>query len=229
MNTPLLSIIVPVYNEAHTIKGIVEKVDSVRVDKEIIIVDDGSTDGTSQILDSLRNENIRILRHEKNKGKGAAVNTGIASACGVFIVPQDADYEYDPADLRLLLDHALKNSLPVVYGSRFTGKNSFGFTLHYFGNRFLTWMTNLLFNAGLTDMETCYKLVKSDLIKQLGLKSPGFAIEPEITAKILKKGVKISEIPVSYRPRRYKEGKKITWKDGISAICCLASLRFGRG
>ncbi|MFA5275298.1 MAG: glycosyltransferase family 2 protein [Candidatus Omnitrophota bacterium] len=229
MKTPLLSIIVPVYNEANTIKGIIEKINSVNIDKEIIVVDDASSDGTSKALSEIKSENIRVFRHDKNRGKGGAIVTGLAGARGKFVIPQDADREYNPRDLPALVGYAVNNNLSVVYGSRFLKGRGLTSLSHYLGNKFLTGLTNILFNASLTDMETCYKLVSSDLMKELNIRAERFEVEPEITAKILKKGYKIAEIPVSYHPRYYSEGKKISWKDGISSIWCLIRLRLTKG
>jgi len=223
---PLLSVIIPVYNEAGTLNQILHKIASVKVDKEIIIVDDGSDDGTVELLKKVTGPHIKIIYCARNRGKGAALLTGIAAAGGEFIIPQDADLEYDPQDYVNLIDHALKNGLAVVYGSRFL-KGWRGVTpfWHYAVNRLLTGLTNLLFGCALTDMETCYKLIKRDLLQQLGLRAQRFEIEPEITAKLLKKGLPIAELPVSYRARFYAQGKKIGWRDGVSSLFCLVRLR----
>jgi len=223
---PLLSVIIPVYNEVSTLKDILEKIFSVDVDKEIIVVDDGSSDGTVDLLHEIKG--IKIIYCAKNRGKGAAFLTGIENAQGEFVIPQDADLEYNPQDYVALVDYALKNNLAVVYGSRFLKTWRTTSFWHYLVNKLLTTFTNVLFGASLTDMETCYKLVRLDLIKRLNLSSSRFEIEPEITAKILKQGYKITEIPISYKSRFYHQGKKIGWQDGISSIFCLLKLRLIR-
>lgn len=224
----LLSVIIPVYNEVSTLKDILEKIYSVDVDKEIIVVDDGSSDGTLDLLSEIEGKGIKIIYCAKNRGKGAAFLTGIENSRGEFVIPQDADLEYNPQDYVALIDYALKNNLAVVYGSRFLKTWRTTSFWHYLVNKFLTTITNILFGSSLTDMETCYKLVRLDLIKKLNLSSSGFEIEPEITAKILKQGYKIAEIPISYKSRFYHQGKKIGWKDGISSIFCLLKLRLIR-
>lgn len=226
---PLLSVIIPVYNEAITLKDVLGKVCAVDVDKEIIVVDDGSNDGTMELLSEIRAKDIKIVYCVKNRGKGAAFLTGIEIAQGEFVIPQDADLEYNPQDYMALVDYALKNNLAVVYGSRFLKTWRTTSLWHYLVNKFLTTFTNILFGSTLTDMETCYKLVRLDLIKKLNLSSSRFEIEPEITAKILKQGYKIAEIPISYKARFYHQGKKIGWQDGISSLFCLLKLRLIRG
>ncbi len=222
---PKLSVIIPVYNEKATISQVIDKINAVNIDKEIIVVDDSSSDGTGDILRSLQYPNLKVIHHSTNRGKGAAVLTGLAHASGEYIIVQDADLEYDPQEYVKLVDYAVKNNLPVVYGSRFMQTWRVTSLWHYLVNKFLTSLTNLLFWANLTDMETCYKLIKLDLAKGLNLQAKRFEIEPEITAKILKKGCKIAEIPISYKGRSYNEGKKIGWRDGISAVWCLIKLR----
>lgn len=222
---PLLTVIIPVYNEVNTLKNILKKVDSVNVDKEIIVVDDGSSDGTTTLLSEIKCNNIKIVYHARNRGKGASFLTGLANAQGEFVIPQDADLEYDPQDYAALVDYALKNDLAVVYGSRFLKTWRSTYLWHYLVNKFLTTFTNILFRSSLTDMETCYKLVRLDLIRGLNLQSRRFEIEAEITGKILRKGYRIAEVPISYKPRFCDQGKKIGWKDGISTILCLIKLR----
>ncbi len=222
---PILTVIVPVYNEVNTLKEIIEKINSVNVDKEIIVVDDCSPDGSMALLRGIENNDIKIILHDQNRGKGASFLTGLASARGEFVIPQDADLEYNPQDYMALVDYARKNNLAVVYGSRFLKTWRVTSVWHYLVNKFLTTFTNILFGSSLTDMETCYKLVRLDLLKELNLRSQGFEIEPEITGKILRKGYKIAEIPISYNPRYYNQGKKIGWKDGLSTILCLIKLR----
>ena len=229
-----LSIIIPVYNEEKTVKeliDIVKKVDIGKVKKELIVVDDCSTDNTVEIVKDIKD--ILFLKHEKNKGKGGAIRTGINETTGDIIIIQDADLEYDPNDYRKLLSPILENKTKVVYGSRFLdqkfilfGKGKTIFISHWFGNKFLTLLTSILFGKKLTDMETCYKVFKKEVIRDIHLKSNRFEFEPEITAKILKKGHKIMEIPISYNPRNFKEGKKITWRDGIKAVYYLIIYRF---
>ncbi|MFH1397812.1 MAG: glycosyltransferase family 2 protein [Candidatus Omnitrophota bacterium] len=222
---PLLTVIVPVYNEINTLKCILEKINSVNVDKEIIIVDDCSPDGSVNMLKKIKNNDIKVILHNQNRGKGASFLTGLAIAQGEFVILQDADLEYNPQDYVALVDYALKNNLAVVYGSRFLKTWRVTSLGHYLVNKLLTTFTNILFRSSLTDMETCYKLVRLDLLKGLNLQSQGFEIEPEITGKILKKGYRIAEIPISYNPRYYYQGKKIGWKDGLSTIFCLIRLR----
>jgi len=224
----LLSVIIPVYNEVSTLKDILKKIYSVDVDKEIIVVDDGSSDGTLGLLSEIEGKGIKIIHCAKNRGKGAAFLTGIENSKSEFVIPQDADLEYNPQDYVALIDYALKNNLAVVYGSRFLKTWRTTSFWHYLVNKFLTTFTNVLFGSSLTDMETCYKLVRLDLIKKLNLSSSRFEIEPEITAKILKQGYKIAEIPISYKSRFYHQGKKIGWRDGISSIFCLLKLRLIR-
>ncbi|MDD5078366.1 MAG: glycosyltransferase family 2 protein, partial [Candidatus Omnitrophica bacterium] len=179
---PLLSVIIPVYNEAETLKEILKKVCAVEVDKEVIVVDDGSSDGSTGLLKEIGGGEVKIIHCPSNMGKGAAFIKGIESACGEFVIPQDADLEYDPGDYPALLDFAVKNNLSVVYGSRFLNSRGGTSLWHYSVNRFLTAVTNLLFGSSLTDMETCYKLVRTDLIRQLGLLPSRFEMDPEITA-----------------------------------------------
>jgi glycosyltransferase involved in cell wall biosynthesis len=230
MKIKKLSILIPVYNERATIEEIIRRVRLVNLDneKEIIIIDDGSTDGTRDILEKMVKEDasLIVLFHEKNRGKGAAIKTGVAQITGDFTVIQDADLEYDPEDYHRLIAPVQKDKAVVVYGSRFTGEHRNMFFWHLLGNRFLSLMTNILYNTTISDMETCYKLFQSDIIKSINIKSNRFDFEPEITAKILKKGVRIYEVPVSYAGREFSEGKKITWKDGFAACWALIRYRF---
>lgn len=224
-----LSIIVPVYNERNTIAKILElvkKVNIENIEKEIIVVDDGSDDGTREILKSLQSEVAHILFHNQNLGKGAAIRTGLSKVTGDYVLIQDADLEYDPEDYIKLLRPVLKGWAEVVYGSRFTGEHRNIFFFHWLGNRFLTFVTNFLYNTTLSDMETGYKLFKTEIIKSLPLRCNRFAFEPEVTAKILKRGIRIYEVPISYVGREYSEGKKIRWTDGIIALICLLWFRF---
>lgn len=226
-----LSVIVPVFNEEKTIKEIIKRVKKVKFQKEIIVVDDGSTDKTKQIVRSIRN--IKLVEHKKNLGKGTAVRTGIKIAKGDIILIQDADLEYDPNDYEKLIKPIVSGKTKVVYGSRLKnyplilfGKNKTPMPFHLIANRVLTFLTNLLYGNGLTDMETCYKVFTKEVAMSLNLVSNGFEIEPEITAKILKKGFKIHEVPIRVKPRGYEDGKKINWKDGAKAIYYLFYFRF---
>lgn len=223
-----LSVIVPVYNEVKTLGNVLEKVRAVNVEKEIILVDDGSTDGSRELLEKWQTEDpsLKIIFHSHNQGKGAALRTGFKEAAGDYVIVQDADLEYDPQDYSKLLQPVLEGKAAVVYGSRFKGAYKDFMALHFWGNKLLTLFTNLLYGVGLTDMETCYKLIPADLIKSIKIKSNRFNFEPEITAKILKKGYKIFEVPISYAGRGFSEGKKITWKDGAVAFWYLLKYRF---
>jgi len=222
-----LSIVVPVYNEIKTLRALLDKVGKVKVGKEIILVDDGSSDGSRELLKELSQEDrsLKVIFHKQNQGKGAALRTGFKHATGDYVIVQDADLEYDPNDY-LKLIRGLKGPNTVIYGSRFMGKYDKMTSLHYFGNRFLTIVTNLLFGVSLTDMETCYKLIPVSLVRRINIESNRFNFEPEITAKILKAGYKIVEVPISYAGRSFSEGKKITWKDGFSALRTLVKYKF---
>ena len=227
-----LSIIIPAYNEAATIHLILNKVKQVsllnNLSKEIILVNDCSTDATEErILEYIAENpdiNISYVKHEKNKGKGAALSTGIKSATGDIIIIQDADLEYDPEEYNILLKPMLGGHADVVYGSRFMGGNAHRilFFWHTIGNRFLTFMSNMFSNLNLTDMETCYKMFRSEIIKGINLRENRFGFEPEVTAKISRiKGIRIYEVGISYYGRTYAEGKKINWKDGFRALYCI--------
>ncbi len=211
-----LSVIIPVYNEEVSIKDVVKRVQALKIDKEIIIVDDGSNDRSRAIISRL--EGVKKIFHEKNMGKGRAIRTGLEVAQGDFVIIQDADLEYNPEDYYKLLEPLKNGKTNVVYGSRFKGKGKF-LKKSYHANKFLTFLTNLLFGGRLSDMETCYKVVKSDLIKSLNLQANRFEIEPEITVKLLKRHEKIFEVPIFYQGRR--TGKKIGFKDGVAAILNL--------
>lgn len=223
-----LSVLMPVFNESSTIVEIVDKVMAIDRDKELIIVDDGSTDGTRDILrDKIEGKpGVRVVYHERNQGKGAAIRTAQAHITGEITIIQDADLEYDPRDYEVLLVPIEEQRADVVYGSRFLGRHRAFLYWHYLGNRFLTFVTNLLYNTMLTDMETCYKAFRSEIFKSIHIRSDRFEFEPEITAKIFKKHCRVFEVPISYAGRDYVEGKKITWKDGFGAIWTLLKYRF---
>lgn len=221
-----ISIIIPVYNERETFPLIIERILQVQLDKEIIVVDDGSTDGTREVIDQLRPKLDRVILHPRNMGKGAAIRTGLPYATGDVVIIQDADLEYDPEDYHKLLKPFIKHNAKVVYGSRFTGERKDMFLSHWIGNRILTLITNILYATTLSDMETCYKLFDRKLIQSINIRSNRFNFEPEITAKVLKRKIRIFEVPISYAGREYHEGKKITWRDGIHALFALIKYRF---
>lgn len=237
----LLTIVMPAYNEEQFIEEIIKQVQSVdlgEIKRELLIVDDCSTDRTGQLLAAIKGQQaihptakpfdlpIRVLTHEKNQGKGAALRTGFAATEGDLILIQDADLEYDPQDYPKLLAPVLRGKAEVVYGSRFTGERRNMFFHHWVGNKFLTLMTNILYNTTLSDMETCYKLFTKEALDGITIRSDRFNFEPEITAKLLKKGIRIYEVPISYTGREFEEGKKITWRDGLVALWCLFKFRF---
>lgn len=211
----------PVYNEVDTIEEIISRVKSAAMDKEIIVIDDFSTDGTRERLEEIihSQDNIKVLYHNRNKGKGAALRTGFASLTGDVVIIQDADLEYDPVDYPRLLEPIIDGRADVVYGSRFLGgPHRVLFFWHYVGNKFLTLLSNALTNLNLTDIETCYKVFRSKILKNIDFKSNRFGFEPEFTAKVAKMKLRIYEVPISYSGRTYSEGKKITWKDGLMAL-----------
>jgi glycosyltransferase involved in cell wall biosynthesis len=227
-----LSIIIPVFNEGKTVHLILDKIKNVslpqNIQKEIIIVNDCSTDDTSDVIKNYIAENLELpilfLEHDKNKGKGAALHTGIARASGEFTIIQDADLEYNPKEYQILLQPVLDGFADVVYGSRFMGGNAHRvlFFWHTIGNKFLTTLSNIFTNLNITDMETCYKLFNTKMLKSLSLKEKRFGFEPEVTAKISRiPKVRIYEVGISYYGRTYDEGKKISWKDGFHAIYCI--------
>lgn len=227
-----LSIIIPVYNESNTLEEILARVRAVELDgieKEIIAVDDGSTDGSRRILkeqDAL-DDSLDVYFHPRNRGKGAAIRTALAHVTGDVVLIQDADLEYDPREYSDLLKPIREGRADVVYGSRFLGGPRKAMLFwHMIGNKVLTLVTNLLYDTILSDMETCYKVFRTEVIKPIKLRSRGFEFEPEITAKILKRGIRIYEVPISYTGREYHEGKKITWQDGIVAFWTLLKYRF---
>ena len=225
-----LSVIVPVYNERNTVVEAVRRARTapLPIDREILIVDDGSTDGTGAVLPQLEDSTVRVLRHSQNRGKGAAIRTGLAHASGDLVLIQDADLEYDPEDWSRLLAPVLKGRARVVYGSRFTGERRNMLFWHWVGNRFLSFVTNLLYNTTLSDMETCYKLFDRRLLDGIRLASDGFGFEPEVTAKVLRTGERIYEVPISYTGREPEEGKKITWRHGFEALWVLVKHRVTR-
>lgn len=225
----LLSIVIPVYNEKDTLLQIIQKIDQLpeTLKRELIIVDDGSTDGTRDILKDLESrDNTKIIYKEKNSGKGDSLKIGFKNSKGDYVIIQDADLEYDPVDYLKLIEIILNNPKTVVYGSRFLGFYKDMSSLHYYGNKVLTIFTNILYGISLTDMETCYKLFPGDLIRNLKLNAKRFEFEPEVTAKILKSGYTIVEVPINYYGRTHSEGKKITWKDGFNAIYSLIKYKF---
>jgi len=218
-----LSVVIPVYNEVHTIEKLLRRVREIQLALEVIVVDDGSTDGTRDVLPRFEGDLIdRLILHERNRGKGAALRTGFAAATGDVVVVQDADLEYDPAELPMLLRPILSGKADAVYGSRFLGgPHRVLFFWHSVGNRFLTLMSNMFTDVNLTDMETCYKMVRRELLASLPLTAERFGIEPELTARLAQAGARIYELPISYDGRSYAEGKKIGWKDGVSALWCI--------
>ncbi len=231
-----ISVIVPVYNEEKTILEVIKRIKKIKiknVSKEVIVVDDFSTDGTKSILKEIKESSIKIIYHKKNMGKGAAIRTALNHAIGTIIAIQDADLEYNPENIVKLVEPIINRSSEVVYGSRFlgkklvlTGSQKTILPFHWIGNRLLTFITNLLYFDSITDMETGNKIFRKSIINDIKLKARGFDFEPEITAKILKKGCKIKEIPIDFYPRSFEEGKKITWKDGIKAAYYLLKYRF---
>ena len=225
----LLSIIIPVYNEKQTLKALVEKVQSLdlsslNLDKELVMVDDCSQDGTLAVAQGLADGGkIRLIRHQKNQGKGAALQTGFQNARGDILLIQDADLEYNPEEYPKLLKPILDGKADVVYGSRFMGGEPHRvlYFWHYLGNKFLTLLSNITTNLNLTDMETCYKVFRSEVLKAISLKEKRFGFEPEVTAKVARLGCRIYEVGISYTGRTYTEGKKINWKDGLRALWCI--------
>jgi len=230
----ILSIIIPVYNEVRTINFLLEKVEKIKlpqgITKEIVIIDDCSTDGTRDILKNINS--CKVFFHEKNQGKGAAIKTGLKYATGDIIIIQDADLEYNPEQIPILINPIIEDKTNVVYGSRFLnrnlhiiGKNKVPLPHHLLGNKFLTKLTNFLYRTNITDMETCYKVFSRKVLENIEINSNRFDFEPEITAKIAKKGEHIFELPIEFNPRTPEEGKKISWKDGIHAAYILLKYR----
>jgi glycosyltransferase involved in cell wall biosynthesis len=222
---PLLSVVVPVYNEERLVRASLERLRAVPLRMEVICVEDASTDGTRAVLEALEREGVidRLVVHSENRGKGAAVRTGIAHAGGEVIVIHDADLEYDPFDLPRLLEPIWEGKADAVFGSRFTGSpRRVLYFWHRLGNGLLTLLSNMMTDLNLTDMETCYKMVRADLLKRLPLRTDRFGIEPELTARLAQARARIYEVPISYDGRTYDEGKKIGWKDGIAAFWHIA-------
>jgi glycosyltransferase involved in cell wall biosynthesis len=228
MESPLLSVVMPVYNERQTIDEIISRVLAIPMPLELVVVDDCSTDGTRAHLQELQKQlGFALLLQPHNQGKGAAIRRGFAAVTGNIIAIQDADLEYSPEEFPILAQPIIDGRADVVYGSRFLGQHRVFLFTHYLGNRVLTLITNVLYNTMLSDMETCYKVMRREVLDGLDLRSDGFGIEPEITAKIFKRGYRVYEVPITYDGRGYEEGKKITWKDGLVALWVLLRHRIG--
>ena len=227
LRDPVLSVVMPVFNEAATIQRIIPRVLAVPLRVELIVVDDCSTDGTRETLHRLRETlGFTLLLQPSNQGKGAALRRGFAEAHGDLVAIQDADLEYSPEEFPMLIELICEGRADVVYGSRFLGRHRVFLFTHYLGNRFLTLVTNVLYNTMLSDMETCYKVMRTEVLRSMTLRSNGFGIEPELTAKIFKRGYRVYEVPITYDGRGYDEGKKIGWRDGVVALWVLLRYRF---
>lgn len=224
-----VSVVMPVYNEETTVEEIVRRVKEQAIVTELVVVDDGSVDGSRDILQRLEQEGLvdRLILHEENRGKGAALSTGFAAAAGEAVIVQDADLEYDPGEYKLLLEPIWDNKADVVYGSRFMGGRPHRvlYFWHYLGNRLLTLVSNMVTNLNLSDMETCYKCFRREVLENLQIEERAFGVEPEVTAKVALQGWRVYEVGISYSGRTYAEGKKIGWRDGVRAIYCVA--RYG--
>jgi glycosyltransferase involved in cell wall biosynthesis len=217
----------PVYNEKNTILKVIELVLATGLVHELIVVDDGSSDGTRETLDTVKHPAVRVIKHEKNAGKGAALKTGFAGVTGDIVIIQDADLEYDPREYPILMAPILEGKGDVVYGTRFAGgTHRVLYFWHYVGNKLLTLFSNMLTNLNLTDMETCYKVFRADVLKKIDIKSKRFGVDPELTAKVARMRCRIYEVPISYYGRDYSEGKKITWRDGIVAVWTMVKYKF---
>jgi len=223
---PVLSVVMPVYNERTTVEEIIRRVLAVPMRVQLIVVDDGSKDGSGEILERLQPELGFTLIRQANAGKGAALRKGFEAVTGDMVVIQDADLEYSPEEYPDLIELIVKGHADVVYGSRFLGRHRVFMFTHYLGNRVVTLATNILYNTMLTDMETCYKVMRTEVLRSFSLDSKGFGIEPELTAKIFKRGYRVYEIPITYAGRGYDEGKKITWRAGFEALWVLLRYRF---
>jgi glycosyltransferase involved in cell wall biosynthesis len=223
-----LSVVMPVFNEKETIREILAQVRGVNMVSQIVVVDDFSTDGTREILqdEAARDETLTLVLHDRNRGKGAGVRSGIERATGDIIIIQDADLEYDPRDYPALIRPIVEGRVKVVYGSRFLGPRKDMLFWHMVGNKFLTLVTNILYDSTLSDMETCYKVMRADVAKSLDIQSNRWGIDPEITAKVLKRRNRIFEVPISYYGREYEEGKKISQRDGFVVLWTLLKYRF---
>jgi glycosyltransferase involved in cell wall biosynthesis len=227
LTDPLLSVVMPVYNERETIEEIIGRVLAVPIRIQLIVVDDGSKDGTRDILTALKQKHdFTLIFQERNQGKGAALRRGFQEVSGDVVVIQDADLEYSPEEYPQLIELICTGRADAVFGSRFLGRHRVFLFTHYLGNRLLTVITNVLYNTMLSDMETCYKVMRTDVLRSMTLKSDSFGIEPELTAKIFKRGFRVYEVPITYDGRGYDEGKKITWRDGFVALWVLLKYRF---
>jgi glycosyltransferase involved in cell wall biosynthesis len=227
LKDPLLSVVMPVYNERDTIEEIIGRVLAIRIRIQLIVVDDGSKDGTRDILTALgKKHDFRLIFQERNQGKGAALRRGFSEVSGDIVLIQDADLEYSPEEYPELIELICQGRADVVFGSRFLGRHRVFLFTHYLGNRLLTAITNVLYNTMLSDMETCYKVMRTEVLRSMTLKSDSFGIEPELTAKIFKRGYRVYEVPITYDGRGYEEGKKITWRDGVVALWVLLKYRF---
>lgn len=220
-----LSVIVPAYNESATIRALLERVMAVELPKEVIVVDDGSTDGTAAIAAAFAPQGVRVLKHDRNRGKGAAIRTGLAAATGDVVIVQDADLEYDPNDYHALLKPIADGRADVVYGNRWHSGTGVSYKRYLLGGRLLTLVTNLLYHAGINDEPTCYKAFRTEVLRRIKLAAEGFEFCPEVTAKVLRLGYEIHEAPISYQPRTFEQGKKIRWTDGLIALFVLAKYR----